>query len=119
VQNVPKVKGNRQMNNQTAKYLFLKHKCWEVLERYMPIPFFKLVDSRSVETCFERKLENNLSEIEKREIRTKLEIKKQSLEQWSSTKPKVRLSGPEHVGTMKGRKIQSISLSWRKGIVKQ
>ena len=30
----------------------------------------------------ERKLEYNLSEIEKREIRTKLEIKKQILEQW-------------------------------------
>ena len=30
----------------------------------------------------ERKLENNISETEKREIRTELEIKKQSLEQW-------------------------------------
>jgi len=34
----------------------------------------------------ERKLEDNLSEIEKREIRTKLEIKKQSLEQWINSK---------------------------------
>ena len=34
----------------------------------------------------ERKLENNLSEIVKREIRTQLEIKKQSLEQWINNK---------------------------------
>ena len=34
----------------------------------------------------ERKLENNISEIEKREIRTELEIKKQSLEQWINYK---------------------------------
>ena len=32
-------------------------------------------------------------------------------------KTKVRLLGPEHVGTMKGRKIQSIFLSRRKGIL--
>ena len=34
----------------------------------------------------ERKLENNISEFEKREIRTELEIKKQSLEQWINYK---------------------------------
>ena len=34
----------------------------------------------------ERKLENNISEFEQREIRTKLEIKKQSLEQWINYK---------------------------------
>ena len=34
----------------------------------------------------ERKLENNLSEFEKSEIRTKLEIKKQSLKQWINYK---------------------------------
>ena len=34
----------------------------------------------------ERKLEDNISETEKREIRTKLEIKKQSLEQWITYK---------------------------------
>ena len=39
----------------------------------------------------ERKLEDNISETEKREIRTKLEIKKQSLEQWITYKTQVRL----------------------------
>ena len=34
----------------------------------------------------ERKLENNISETEKRDIRTELEIKKQSLEQWINYK---------------------------------
>ena len=34
----------------------------------------------------ERKLEDNISKTEKREIRTKLEIKKQSLEQWINYK---------------------------------
>ena len=33
-----------------------------------------------------RKLENNISETEKRDIRTELEIKKQSLEQWINYK---------------------------------
>ena len=34
----------------------------------------------------ERKLENNISETEKRDIRTELEVKKQSLEQWINYK---------------------------------
>ena len=34
----------------------------------------------------ERKFEDNISETERREIRTKLEIKKQSLEQWITFK---------------------------------
>ena len=60
----------------------------------------------------ERKLEDNISETEKREIRTKLEIKKQSLDQWITYKTQGSIIRSRiHVGTMKGRKIQSIFLS--------
>ena len=56
----------------------------------------------------EQKLEN-LSEIEKCEIRTKLEIKKQSLEQWTKYKPQGSIiRSRTGLGTTIGRKIQSI-----------
>jgi len=65
----------------------------------------------------ELKLEDNISDDEKCEIRTKLEIKKQSLEQVISYKTQgsiIRCSTPWY---NEGEKIQSISLVWKKGII--
>ena len=66
----------------------------------------------------EQMLEDNISDNEKREIRTKLEIKKQRLEQVILYKTQgsiIRSRARWYI--MKGRKIQSTSLGWKKGIL--
>ena len=65
----------------------------------------------------EQMLEDNISDNEKCEIRTKLEIKKQRPEQvilYKSQGSIIRSRARWYNG---GRKIQSISLGWKKGIL--
>ena len=64
---------------------------WDVMKlqiRASSIKYAKQQKAKQkrTEKTLERKLENNISEIEKRQIRTELEIKKQSLEQWINYK---------------------------------
>ena len=99
---------------------------WDVMKMQIRASYAKQLKAKQKQTektleteilMLERKLENNISVIEKREIRTELEIKKQSLEQWINDKTQgsiIRSRTRWYI--MKGRKIQSIFLSWRKGI---
>ena len=65
----------------------------------------------------ELKLEDNISDDEKCEIRTKLEIKKQSLEQVISYKIQSSIIRSRTRWYNEGEKIQSISSVWKKGII--
>ena len=65
----------------------------------------------------ELELEDNISDDEKCEIRTKLEIKKQNLEQVISYKTQGSIIRSRTRWYNEGEKIQSISSVWKKGII--
>ena len=72
---------------------------------------------RSSTLKLELKLEDNISDDEKCEIRTKLEIKKQSLEQVISYKTQGSIIRSRTRWYTEGEKMQSISSGWKKGII--
>ena len=66
---------------------------WDVMKMQIRASSIKYAKQKRTEKTLEtdilmleRKLENNISEFEKREIRTELEVKKQSLKQWINYK---------------------------------
>ena len=64
----------------------------------------------------EQKLENNLSEVEKCGIRTKLEIKKQSPEQWINYKTQGSIVRSRTSWYDKVEKNTKYFFEWKKGI---